>query len=74
MGNDTDACGIISEGELTLLVSLFDRSEFALDPTSRDAKEAKSDLSSLLDSLHERACIKGINMGNTSPSAGGLLK
>ncbi len=55
MGTEGTARGIISKDQLDQLVKLFDRSEYAQDPNSRDAKEAESDFNTLVDALHQEA-------------------
>jgi hypothetical protein len=62
MGSDTGSGGIISPEQLNQLVSLFDRFEFALDPNSRDAKEAESELENLIGVLHKEACRQGMEL------------
>ena len=52
MGEDGDSTGIISKECLDQFAALFDRSEYAIDPNSRDAKEAESELSSLMDQVY----------------------
>ena len=52
MGEHGDSGGTISKERLDRFASLFDRFEYAIDPGSRDAKEAESEFSSLLDQIY----------------------
>ena len=65
MANETGSSGHISREQLDQLVALFDRSEYALDPNSRDAKEAESDFNSLLDRLFQEVTQKGLSLAPT---------
>lgn len=58
MGEDRDSGVVISEEQLDQLVDLFDRSEYALNPDSRDAKEAASDFNRLQDQLYQEVRMK----------------
>jgi hypothetical protein len=52
MGEEGDSGGLVSKDQLEQLVRLFDRFEYAQDPTSRDAKEAESEYYDLVDALN----------------------
>jgi hypothetical protein len=62
MGSDTESSGIISKERLDQLVSLFDRSEYALEPDSRDAQEAEAEFKSLIDSLYQEVSHQGFKL------------
>ncbi len=60
MGENRESGGLISQEQLDRLVTLFDRSEYAQDPHSRDAKEAESEFNGLVDYLYQNALEKGL--------------
>lgn len=47
----------ISSSEIAQLAELFDRSEFAIDPTSEECKEATVAFSKLVDTLHKEKIL-----------------
>ena len=54
MPDDPVAGGPVSRAELEELAALFDRSEFALDPTASSAKEARSEFENRVAKYFER--------------------
>ena len=53
MSTDSPAPGALTRAELELLARLFDRFEYALDPLSRQAKEAESEFNDRVARLFE---------------------
>lgn len=51
MGKDGDSRGLVSKEYLDRFAELFERSEYANDPNSREARESESDFNSLLDQV-----------------------
>jgi len=60
MGEGRGSGGIISHEQLNQLVVLFDRSEYAQEPDSREAKEAESEFNGLVDQLYQNAIENGL--------------
>src|ERR1039457_2422058 len=52
MGKDGDSRGLVSKEYLDRFAELFERSEYAKDPNSREARESESDFNSLLDQVY----------------------
>jgi hypothetical protein len=52
MGKDGDSRGLVSKEYLDCFAELFERSEYAKDPNSREARESESDFNSLLDQVY----------------------
>ena len=62
MEGSGDPCGIISKEQLERLVQLFERFQYAPDPTTRECKEAESEFNDLLVGIQEKLPESGINI------------
>ena len=67
MGEDRDSSGIVSKEYLDCFADLFERSEYAPDPNSREAKESQSDFDNLLEHVY-RTEVE-LRCPSVSPSA-----
>jgi hypothetical protein len=54
MPDDADTDGIVSRDDIIKLAPFFDASENALNPLSREAKEAKSEFENLVTELFQK--------------------